>query len=592
MQAYGYEQPMVFTPQQIFDQQSANVVLDAMGQYAAVLKDDYEKARDDYKEYMKEYGAPDFQSSLDGANDAFYNETTGRIRKLINQYGIDGLLRSVEGRNLVSKTIANTDYAKLATIRQSAKNYEEFLANKAKLQAEDKFDDEFDKYADDYADPTNWDPNKLWTRKTPTQFRSLHDIAEKYFDNFKPISFLGMSDAKSDPGAQFRRIYGVENADIERAAEAAFGDMTRQEKAYWNAKMQSRAEDAMYVNLRNLSSRISEKEIRLKELKAGKKTGTKEYKDLQAEIDKMNNEKYHLNYVIFDKNSKERTQMLAQTREALLKEAFISSQIDHLQKTDQVDEGLITKYREAQANARAAADRALQRDIHNDNMRLQQAQLNDQTANTPSYSQGMLTAAVGASGVEIMQGEDGKAYAARLANTFKPGYAAPAIPAIASYIKQFSIGTVNKDNYLANPHANIMTLEQFNAQQGNGKSPVYMSSDDARDKIGTSGSNLQYTGNTRARYSGGVMRIFAEYADKHGNRYMSPTTIVSENVQTGFTMPDGRIGYGMQVHQHPNQQYPEMIINKVSGVKSDEQSMGMTTVPGYSFLYPVSTVEE
>lgn len=115
---YGYEQPVQYNPVEVFNPVTANMVLQSMGQYADVLQREHERALQEEKEFLKEYG--DFSSAVPGATEAFYNESVGKVRNALaiaQQNGID-LTRSPEGRAVLSRIINSVNIGKLNQLKQ------------------------------------------------------------------------------------------------------------------------------------------------------------------------------------------------------------------------------------------------------------------------------------------------------------------------------------------------------------------------------------------------------------------------------------------------------------------------------------------
>ena len=123
---YGYEQPVQYTPVEVFNPTAANMVLQSMGQYADVLQREHERALQEEKEFLKEYG--DFSSAVPGATEAFYNESVGKVRNALaiaQQNGID-LTRSPEGRAVLSRIINSVNVGKLNQLKQQKEAYDQF----------------------------------------------------------------------------------------------------------------------------------------------------------------------------------------------------------------------------------------------------------------------------------------------------------------------------------------------------------------------------------------------------------------------------------------------------------------------------------
>lgn len=129
MGQYGQGAYESWTPVQIFDPTTANMVLSSMDRYSALLQRERERALQEEKDFLKDYG--DFYSSVPGATEAYYNEGVGKIQNAIAQAqaaGID-LTRSIEGRNLLHRLIASVDVGKMNQLKQQKEAYDNY--NKA-----------------------------------------------------------------------------------------------------------------------------------------------------------------------------------------------------------------------------------------------------------------------------------------------------------------------------------------------------------------------------------------------------------------------------------------------------------------------------
>lgn len=123
---YGYEQPVQYTPVEVFNPTTANMVLQSVGQYAQALQLEHERALQEEKDFLKEYG--DFYSAVPGATEAYYNESVGKVRDAIlkaQEAGID-LTRSAEGRAALHRIITGVNIGKLKQLQQQKVAYEDY----------------------------------------------------------------------------------------------------------------------------------------------------------------------------------------------------------------------------------------------------------------------------------------------------------------------------------------------------------------------------------------------------------------------------------------------------------------------------------
>lgn len=115
---YGYEQPVQYNPVEVFNPVTANMVLQSMGQYADVLQREHERALQEEKEFLKDYG--DFSSPVNGAAKAYYNLGIGNVKKALDiayANGVD-LTRSQEGRAMLSRIINSANVRKMNELKQ------------------------------------------------------------------------------------------------------------------------------------------------------------------------------------------------------------------------------------------------------------------------------------------------------------------------------------------------------------------------------------------------------------------------------------------------------------------------------------------
>lgn len=115
---YGYEQPVQYNPVEVFNPVTANMVLQSMGQYADVLQREHERALQEEKEFLKDYG--DFSSPVNGATEAYYNLGVGNVKKALDiayANGVD-LTRSQEGIAMLGRIINSAKVGKMNELKQ------------------------------------------------------------------------------------------------------------------------------------------------------------------------------------------------------------------------------------------------------------------------------------------------------------------------------------------------------------------------------------------------------------------------------------------------------------------------------------------
>lgn len=176
----GYEQPVEMPTMDIYS-------TDLMKAYIAGVKEQYDNAREDYKDFMKTYG--DFYSPIAGDTEAYYNLTVGGAQNLLDQMYEQGIdpLRNPEARAMISRYIASVPTGKLAQMKQSADNAKEYLKNRADLQSKGLWNPEYEKWLLGGKTIENWNTatDGMWNRLSPNVYQDLHDYTDDWFKHLE-----------------------------------------------------------------------------------------------------------------------------------------------------------------------------------------------------------------------------------------------------------------------------------------------------------------------------------------------------------------------------------------------------------------------
>ena len=151
-------------------------------------RDMYEKGQQQVKEFQKDYG--DFYSPIQKDMDWYNKNIINGSRDVINNLydkGIDPL-RSAEGRAAISRWINNIPTGDVNKLKMGSKIAQEYLRNRAALEAQNKYNDDFEKYVNGGKSIENWDTLKdgMWTRQSPSEFTTLKAATENWFNNRTP----------------------------------------------------------------------------------------------------------------------------------------------------------------------------------------------------------------------------------------------------------------------------------------------------------------------------------------------------------------------------------------------------------------------
>lgn len=116
----GYEKPVEYGTQQIFDPTMAAMVLKAQESYNNAVKDEYERGLKDLDKFYQTYG--DFMSPFEKDMQR-YGEMIGGIRGALDEAYSKGinLLQSPEGRMLISRLTNSVNPAEFNMMRANAK---------------------------------------------------------------------------------------------------------------------------------------------------------------------------------------------------------------------------------------------------------------------------------------------------------------------------------------------------------------------------------------------------------------------------------------------------------------------------------------
>lgn len=151
-------------------------------------RDMYEKGQQQIKDFQKDYG--DFYSPIQKDMDWYNKNVIQGSRDLINNLYDNGEdpLRSSSGRAKISRWLNNMPTGDINKLKMGSKIAQEYLRNRAMLEAQNKYNDDFEKYVNGGKSIENWDTLKdgVWTRQSPSEFTTLKAATENWFNNRTP----------------------------------------------------------------------------------------------------------------------------------------------------------------------------------------------------------------------------------------------------------------------------------------------------------------------------------------------------------------------------------------------------------------------
>ena len=197
----GLERPVDWVAQQTFNPATAAMVLSAQKDYANAVYAAYQDAKQDMKDFNKEYG--DFLSPIQRDMDWYAKNVTGDIRNFVNDLYAQGIdpLRSQEGRALVARKLASIPTEQISQLRQSAEVAKEYLKS---------FDDDTNPELEAFlgrnlntwstlGDPENGiEANGIWNVRSRTKFQDLNNWTHHLFDDME-LSY-DPEESKKHPG--------------------------------------------------------------------------------------------------------------------------------------------------------------------------------------------------------------------------------------------------------------------------------------------------------------------------------------------------------------------------------------------------------
>lgn len=152
-----------------------------------MYKEDYESSAKQMQEFNKTYGSFDSLSNAD--TQAWYNETMGRIKPVVEKLGTSSdMLKSAEGRAQIAATLNNVDYGKLAALRKSAEAMDQEQKIALQMQMQGKRINP-DWYTPGYLQHATVDKNgkvNVYQAQAPLEYKDTLETFNPYYSALKP----------------------------------------------------------------------------------------------------------------------------------------------------------------------------------------------------------------------------------------------------------------------------------------------------------------------------------------------------------------------------------------------------------------------
>lgn len=189
---YGQDEPMLFPVADLYDS-------GMMQMYTNALKQQYDEGRKDYENFVSQYG--DFTSPMAADVEYWDNNTVKPVQDMMNYFYQNGIdpIRNPEALAMIRQQMRKVPYGELAKRRQSAKNAEQYLKNRATLQAQGLWNEDMEKWALGGKTLESWDSSDgMWTRTSPIQYKSMDDIIEPIVSKLDPTFDAELTRQKND----------------------------------------------------------------------------------------------------------------------------------------------------------------------------------------------------------------------------------------------------------------------------------------------------------------------------------------------------------------------------------------------------------
>lgn len=145
---------------------------DMMKMYLGALKNDYDTAVAEQRDFMDKYGP--LMSLLPGADKAFYDAGIGKINNIYDRYQGSGVdpIRNMEARGEMKRAMMNA-IPELQRIKKAGDTYDAYKKEYDKLTPEQKAYE--DAALAQEGLEQKWDPANPWNRTSPEQYQNIRD---------------------------------------------------------------------------------------------------------------------------------------------------------------------------------------------------------------------------------------------------------------------------------------------------------------------------------------------------------------------------------------------------------------------------------
>lgn len=172
----GYDEAVRYPVKDLYDTGMMNL-------YIGAIKDEYERGIKEQEDFISKYG--DFISPFKKDVETWDRLTMDPIIQAYDEMQARGIdpLRSQEGRALLASIRRRVPRETLSQLRQSAAAGQEYLKNRAKLQAEGAYNPDFENFLLNGASFEDWDTTQggMWDRTSPVEYKGLRTLTDPWF---------------------------------------------------------------------------------------------------------------------------------------------------------------------------------------------------------------------------------------------------------------------------------------------------------------------------------------------------------------------------------------------------------------------------
>lgn len=189
----GQDQAVVYPVADLYDS-------GMMNSYLSAIRGEYERGIREQEDFISKYG--DFISPFSKDVDTWNQLTMDPVEKAYDDLMRSGIdpIRTQEGRSYLQKVIRDVPRQKLSKLRQSAKIGQEYLENRAKLQAQGLWNPEFENFLLGGQSFDAWDTmgNGMWNRTSPMEYRDVDYLTNPWMKNLQPMFDAKLTAEKND----------------------------------------------------------------------------------------------------------------------------------------------------------------------------------------------------------------------------------------------------------------------------------------------------------------------------------------------------------------------------------------------------------